>query len=64
MPRWGIPVFGASDVTRTRDLLITSGGFAVFYRSTMYQKVLYCNAFSNSSLRIILATRSIFLYRW
>ena len=43
-PKWATPLgvahFGASDVTRTRDLLITSGVFWVFYRFVTFKKLL------------------------
>ena len=60
----GIPrrvsLFGASDLTRTGDLLITSANFAVFYRFVMYRKVLQRNGFSNCTVLYRLATKRIF----
>jgi hypothetical protein len=55
---------GASDLTRTGDLLITSANFAVFYRPVMWRKVLRCNDFLDLLLRIVLATGSLVSYLW
>ena len=60
-PKWVGSFYGASDLTRTGDLLITSGDFAVFSCFEMCENVLQRNDFSDSALRIVLATGKLFL---
>ena len=53
-------ICGASDVTRTRDLLITSANLAVFYRFVSHRKALQSNHFSNLYVSYRLTTKRIF----